>query len=80
MRRQYDWRNPNSVLIVQDSTDRSEAKVFRAHVPHKGVCENLMNADKFLANQQIKSDSLAEVPVQGLQERSRSEIVDELRR
>ena len=28
---------PNRVLIVQDSTDRSEAKVFRAHAPPHGT-------------------------------------------
>ena len=28
---QYDWRKPNRVLVTQDCTDRSEAKVFRAH-------------------------------------------------
>ena len=41
---QYDWRNPNRFAVTQDSTDRGEAKVFRAHAPPLGVCDNLINA------------------------------------
>ena len=28
---QHDWRNPNGVLVIQDSTDLREVKVLRAH-------------------------------------------------
>ena len=28
---QYDWRAPNRILVIQDSTDHREAKVSRAH-------------------------------------------------
>ena len=52
---QYDWRNPNRILVIQDSTDRSEAKVFGAHAPPNGVCENLMCSLKLLANRQLGS-------------------------
>ena len=58
---QYNWRDPNRVLVVQDSTDRSEAKVFRAHAPPLGACENLVCALKLLANQQTGGDSLVRV-------------------
>ena len=32
---QYNWRDPNRVLSLQDGTDASEAKVFLADVPPK---------------------------------------------
>ena len=64
---QYEWENPNGILIIQDSTDRHEANVFRAHAPPHGVCDKLINALKLLANQQTGGDS----PV----ERSRSTMI-----
>ena len=75
---QYDWRNPNRVLVMQHSTDRSEAKVFRVHAPPTGVCENLICSLKLQANQHVGGDSNVEV-VEGLQEHSKSRM-DELRR
>ena len=30
---QYNVRAPNRMLVIQDSTDRREATVFRAHAP-----------------------------------------------
>ena len=41
----------------QDSTDRQEAKVFRAHAAPHGVCDNSINALKLLTNQQKDDDS-----------------------
>ena len=35
------------------------AKVFKAHVVPQGLCENLVNALKLLANQQTDGDSQA---------------------
>ena len=35
-------RPRNRVLVIQDSTDRREAKVFRTHVAPQGVCDNLI--------------------------------------
>ena len=35
---QYNWRDPNRVLIIQDGTDASAAKVFGAHAPPQGAC------------------------------------------
>ena len=62
---QHDWTNPNRVLAVQDSMNPSEAKVFRAHAPPNGVCENRVCALKFLAHQQLGGDSPVQVPVEG---------------
>ena len=68
---QYDCRNRNRVLVFQDSTDRCEAEVFRAHAPPHGVWSNLINALELLANQQLEGDSPVEVLIEGLRERSR---------
>ena len=48
----YVWRAPNRILAVQLGTNGDEAKVFRAHAVQQGLCENLINALKLLANQQ----------------------------
>ena len=58
---QYDWRNPNGVLGLQDS--------IRAHTPPTGACENFMCSLRFLAKSAI--GSLVQVLVEGLQEQSR---------
>ena len=39
---QYNWKDPNRVLLKQDSADPSKANVFRAHAPPQGACENLV--------------------------------------
>ena len=68
------------ILVVQLCTDEDEAKVFRAHGAPQGLCENLMNALKLLANQQRDGDSPIQNIVTGMQERSRRSIMDGLRR
>ena len=50
--------------------------MFRAH----GVCYNLINALKHLAHQQKDCDSPVKTVVQGLEERSRLKMMDELTR
>ena len=40
---QYDCRNPKRFSVIQKSTDRREAMVFRGHAPPTGVCENLLD-------------------------------------
>ena len=67
-------------VVIQDSTDRSEAKVFQAHAPPQGACENLVYALKLLAKQQLGSDSPVQVLVEGLEEESSFNIKDELGR
>ena len=51
-------------------------KCFRAH----GMCDNLINALKLLANLQIDGDGPVKMVVQGLQERSRPRLMDGLRK
>ena len=55
--RKYDWRAPNRLLVVQTGESASQAKVFKAHALPQGLCANLINALKLLANQQKDGDS-----------------------
>ena len=68
------------VQLEEPEQGRSEAKVFRGQIPPNGVCENLVCALQLMANQQLGGDSLVQVLDDGLQERCRSNIMDELRR
>ena len=74
-----DWRAPNRLLVVQTGDSASQAKVFKAHAVPQGVCENLINALKLLANQQKDGDSPIQSIVTGLCERSRKGIMEGLR-
>ena len=47
---------------MQFGTKKDEAKVFRALAVPQGLCENLINALKLLANQQKDGDS----PIQNI--------------
>ena len=47
---------------MQIGTNEDEAKIFRAHAIPQGLCENLINALKLLANQQKDGDS----PIQNI--------------
>ena len=40
------------LLVVQTGESGNQAKVFRAHAVPQGLCGNLINALKLLANQQ----------------------------
>ena len=53
----YDWRQPNSLLVVQTGESFEQGKVFKAHAVPQGVCANLINVLKLLANQQEDGDS-----------------------
>ena len=48
----YDWRQPNRLLVVQTGESFEQAKEFKAHAVPQGLCANLINALKLLANQQ----------------------------
>ena len=54
------WRDPNGVSVIQHSADPSDAKVFRAHAPPQGVCENHVCAHKLSAKQQTGGDSFVD--------------------
>ena len=75
-REKYDWRQPNRLLVVQTGEIFEQAKVFKA-VP-QGLCENLINALKLLANQQEDGDGLLQNIVTNLGEGSRKGLTDGL--
>ena len=59
------------ILLVQIGVNANEAKVFQAHAALLGLCDNLINALKLLANQQKDGDSPIQGIITGLHERSR---------
>ena len=41
---QHEWRAPNRILVVQLDVNANEAKVFKTHAAHLGLCDNLTDA------------------------------------
>ena len=78
MWRKYDWRQPNRLLVVQTGESVEQAKVFKAHAASQGLCANLINALKVLANQQEDGDSLQQNIVTNLGKESRKGLTDGL--
>ena len=74
----YDWKRPNRLLVVQTGDSFEQAKVFKEHAVPQGLCANLINALKLLANQQEDGDGLlqkyCEGPGQGEQKRSHGRL------
>ena len=60
MRNLYDWKQPNRLPVVHTSERIEQAKVFIAHAVPQGLCANLVNALKLLANQQEDGDGLSQ--------------------
>ena len=79
MEQKFNWRPPKRLLVVQTGVSASQAKVFKAFAVSQGLCENLINALKLLANQQKDGDSPIQSIVTGLCARSRKGLVDGLR-
>ena len=75
----YDWRQPNRLLVVQTGEGVEQTKVFKAHAIPQGLCENLINALKLLANQQENGDDLLQNIVKDLGKESRRGLTDGLR-
>ena len=65
--------------MVQIGVNANEAKVVKPHAAPLGLCDNLTNALKLLANQQKYGDSPIQSIVTGLHERSRKGIMERLR-
>ena len=64
---------------MQTSESVYQAKVFRAHAVPQGLCGNLINALKMLANQQEDGDGLIQNIVTNLGEGSRRVLTKGLR-
>ena len=62
---------PDRLLVAQTGEGINQAKVFKAHAAPHGLCGNLRNALKLLANQQEDGDGFIQNIVTNLGERSR---------
>ncbi len=80
MRRPVQLEGPEQNLGYTGRWGPSEAKVFRAHVPPQGACENLVRSVKLLANLQNGGGNLVDTIFNGSQERSRLKVTYESRR
>ena len=76
---QYDWKQPNRLLVVQTGDSVDQAKVFKAHPVPQGFCANFINALKLLANQEEDGDGLLQNIVRDLGTESRKGLTDGLR-
>ena len=65
--------------MVQTGESVHQAKVFRALAVPQGLCGNLINSLKLLANQQEDGDGLIQNIVTNLGEGSREGLTNELR-
>ena len=74
-----DWKQPNRLLVGQTGKSINQAKVFKAHAVPQGLCGNLINELKLLANQQEEGDGLIQNIVTNLGERSREGLTIGLR-
>ena len=61
--------------MIQLSANANEVKVFNAHAAPLGLCDNLVNTLKLLANQQKDGDSPIESIVTGLHDMTVPEAV-----
>ena len=61
-------------LVVQTVESFEQAKVFKAHAVPQGLCANLINALKLLANQQEDGDGLLQNIVTNLGKGSRKGV------
>ena len=64
--------------MVQTGESVNQAKVFKAHAVPQGLCGNLINALKLLANQQEDGESLIQNIVTNLCEVSRKGLAEGL--
>ena len=62
-------RRPVQLEGPKRSPGTAEKQVFRAHAAPQGVCDNLINALKLLANQQTYGDGPVKMVVPGLLEK-----------
>ena len=62
------------LLVVQTGDSIEQAKVFKAHAVPRGLCANLINALKLLANQKEDGDGLLQNIVKNLGVRRAEEV------
>ena len=74
-----NWCCAHRILVLQLGVHANEAKIFKAHVAPLGLCDNLINALKLLADQQKDCHSPMQSIVTALHERNRKGIMEGLR-
>ena len=74
--KKYDWKQPNRLLVLQTGESVEQAKVFKAHAVLQGLCANLINVLKLLANQQDDGDGLQQSIVTNFGKGSRKGLTD----
>ena len=74
-----DWKQPDRLLVVQTGESVNQAKVFKVHAVPQGLCGNLINALKLLANQQEDGDGFTQNIVTNFGEESRKGLTEGLR-
>ena len=72
-------KQPNRLLVVQTGQSINQAKVFKVHAVHQGLCGNLINARRLLANQQEDGNGLIQNVVTNLGVKSRKGLTSGLR-
>ena len=70
------FKDTDVLDLVRDHS--RDAEVFGAHAAPQGMCDNMVNALKLLANQQKDGDSPAEMVVPDLLDKSRLKTMDGL--
>ena len=77
--RENDWEQPNRLVVVQTGDRIEQAKVFKAHAVLQGLCANLINASKLLANQHEDGDGLLQNIEKNLGKERRKGLTNGLR-
>ena len=76
MRRPIQLESAHKILVVSLDPTQTKRKSWKHVRHHGGLCDDLVNALKLLANQQKDGDSPIQSIVTGLHERSRRGIMD----
>ena len=75
----FVWRAPNRLLLVQTGESVNQGEVCRAHAVPRGLCDDLINALKLLANQQEDGDGTFQSMGRNLCEGSSKGLTEGLR-
>ena len=75
----YDWKQSNSLFVVQTSEGIYQVEVVKAHAVPQDLCANLINVLNLLANQQEDGDGLIQNIVTNFCEVSKRSLTNWLR-
>ena len=75
----HDWKQPSRILVVLTGESIDQAKVFKVRAVPQGLCGNLINALKLLANQKEDGNGLVRNIVTNFGDGSREGLTEGLR-